>query len=87
MDNEKRKAMIREVRRRIRELRTALQELLVSGVSSASLSQGGASQAFTRISAGDLRLEIARLSRELEALKRGGALRVLSPDFEICGGR
>lgn len=83
---EKQKAIAKEIKSRIRALRTALQDALVSGVQSASISQGGASQSYTRLSVSDIRKKITRLEAELATIRRAGRSRMLSPDFRICGG-
>lgn len=82
---DKQKAIVKEIKSRIHALRDALQEALVSGVQSASISQG-ASQSYTRISASEIRKEITRLEAELATIRNAGRSRMLSPDFRICGG-
>lgn len=83
---DKQKAVVKEIKSRIHALRNALQEALVSGVQSASISQGGASQSYTRVSVSELRKEITRLEAELATIRNAGRSRMLSPDFHICGG-
>ena len=82
---ETRKTMLNNLRERRTALQTALDELLSSGVISASLGSAGNSQGYTRISPDQYRAEIARIDRQIATLLRGGAIRRTSPNV-LHGG-
>lgn len=77
----KQKTAIREIDKRIRELRDAKHALLMGGVSGASLGSAGNSQSYTRIQAAEYDREIAALRRERATILRGSTSRRTSPDF------
>jgi hypothetical protein len=78
----KRLAKLRERREKIE---AALEEALLSGVSSASLGTAGNSQSYSRWSPDQYRAEIARIDRQIAAISRGGAIRRTSPNI-LNGG-
>ncbi len=82
---ETRKTMLNNLRERRTALQSALDELLSSGVISASLGSAGNSQGYTRISPDQYRAEIARIDRHIATLLRGGAIRRTSPNV-LHGG-
>lgn len=65
----------------ITELRKGLNEAMLSGTSSASLSTAGNSQSYTRIAASEYRIQISALTREKQSILSGGGTRRTSPDF------
>ena len=68
------------IRRRLKVYRKALDDAVASGVSSATLSSGGSSQSYTRMSVSDLEKAIAVLERDLARLTAGPFRRV-APNF------
>ena len=64
----------------IKALRAALNEALLSGTASASLSTAGNAQSYSRIAPSEYRKQIASLQRAKIRILNGGALRT-SPDF------
>ena len=79
------KATLEKLRERRETLQTALDELLSSGVSSASLGSAGNSQSYTRLSPEQYRAEIDRIDRQIATLLRGGGIRRTSPNV-LHGG-
>ena len=77
--------MLERLRARRAKLEAALDELLEGGVSSASLGTAGNSQSYTRLSPDQYRAEIARIDRQIAAIRRGGGIRRTSPDFRKGG--
>lgn len=75
------KIAIHNINVRLRELRTALQEAVKDGVQSASVSNGGASQSFTKMSLVDLRQAIADLENAKQQLLSHGKRQTLAPNF------
>ena len=82
---ETRKTMLNNLRERREALQTALDELLSSGVASASLGSAGNSQSYSRLSPDQYRAEIARIDAQIAIILRGGARRRTSPHF-VKGG-
>ena len=80
-----RKTLLTSLRERREALQTALDELLSSGVSSASLGSAGNSQGYTRLSPDQYRAEIARIDAQISRILRGGGHRRTSPHF-VKGG-
>lgn len=74
------KKQIENINALIREYRKQIHELLVAGVSSASLGSAGNSTSYTRLSVADYRREISRLMREKEIIL-GRQSRRTSPNF------
>ncbi len=72
---------VKNINARLRELRTALQEAVKDGVQSASVSNGGASQSFTKMSLTDLRQAIADLENQKQMLLSHGKRRTIAPNF------
>lgn len=80
MDEFRRKQLI-AINARIRSYRAALDQAILSGASSASISTGGNSQSYTRYSLADIRAEIASLERAKRLILNSGRSRRTSPDF------
>lgn len=79
----KRLEKIKAIQKRIDECEDALFAAIKNGLSSATISSGGASQSYTRYSLRDLREYIAYLRRQLATLVTGGTKRRTSPDFRF----
>ena len=79
--NEKIDKAIANINKRLRILRTTLFQAVEDGVQSASVSSGGASQSFTRMSLADIRQEIADLERAKQTLLNGGKRKGIAPNF------
>ena len=71
---------VKEINKRIRILREALFKAVEEGVQSASISSGGASQSYSRMSCADIREEIARLERAKQQLLSGSRTGI-APNF------
>ncbi len=80
---DRRKSRLISITRRIRDARKALEDAVLSGVQSASLSSAGNSSSYTRISLKDLREYIASLERTRQYILRGFS-RSVAPDFDLC---
>lgn len=78
--SDKVKLAIANINGRLRELRSALNESVKAGVQSASISSGGASQSYTRMSLTDLRQAIADLENAKKKLLSGSRTGI-APDF------
>lgn len=72
---------VKNINARLKVLRTALFEATKDGVQSASVSNGGASQSFTRMSLTDLRQAIADLESAKQQLLSHGKRQTLAPNF------
>lgn len=72
---------VKNINERLRVLRTALFDATKDGVQSASVSNGGASQSFTRMSLTDIRQAIADLEKAKQSLLSHGKRQTLSPNF------
>lgn len=72
---------IKNINERLRVLRTALFDAAKDGVQSASVSNGGASQSYTRMSLTDIRQAIADLERAKQELLSHGKRKCISPNF------
>ena len=75
------KLAIKNIDSRLATLRTALFEAVKDGVQSASVSNGGASQSYTRMSLTDLRQAIADLEHAKQELMAHGKRKCISPNF------
>ena len=76
---------IEKLREKIRLYEAAVEEAVINGASSASISSGGASNSYTRYSLADMRAIIADLRRKLYQLIAGRLTpyRRTSPNFQI----
>jgi hypothetical protein len=78
--------LLERLRARREKLQAALDEMLASGVASASLGSAGNSQSYSRLSPDQYRAELARIDAQIARLLRGGgATRRTSPDFAKGG--
>lgn len=80
-----RKKILEKLRERRETLQAALDELMSSGVASASLGSAGNSQSYTRLSPDQYRAEIARVDAQISRILHGGGIRRTSPHF-VKGG-
>ena len=74
------KRQIIAINRQLRTFRKVWAECIASGVTSASLSSGGASQSYTRMSVADMEKAIAKLETDKAKLLNGGRRRTC-PNF------
>jgi hypothetical protein len=81
MESEKVKLAVHNINTRLRELRAALYDAVKDGLQSASVSNGGASQSFTRMNVNDLRQAIADLESAKASLLAHGKRKCISPNF------
>lgn len=75
------KRQIIAINQRLRAYRTAYDDAVKSGVSSASVSSGGASQSYTRMSLDDIAKAIARMEVDKARLLAGNGRRRTAPNF------
>ena len=72
------------INRKIRHYRKALDEMILSGARSATISTGGNSQSYTRFDIADIETEITRLEAQKAVILRGGrGYRRVAPDFSF----
>lgn len=69
------------INEQLRSLRKALADALASGVVSASVSSGGASQSYTRMGVADINRAIAALEANKTRILAGNGRRRTSPNF------
>lgn len=80
MDTKTEKAII-TINARLKVLRKSLFDAVSEGLQSASVSNGGASQSFTKMSLNDLRQAIADLENAKQFLLTHGKRQCISPNF------
>ena len=72
------------INRKIRQYRKALDEMILTGARSATISTGGNSQSYTRFDLADIETEITRLEAQKAVILRGGrGYRRVAPDFSF----
>ena len=76
---------IREIRAKIKRYEDAIEEAVINGASSATISSGGASNSYTRYSLADMRAIVVQLKRRLYGLltMRPTPYRRTSPNFQM----